>query len=298
MDRFDAMRLFTRIVELKSFSKAAEDLMLPPATATHAIKQLEARLGVRLLHRTTRQVSPTPDGEAYYRRCLGILADVEETEAGFGASGVPPKGKLRVDLQETLARRFVLPRLREFFARYPDIELEIGTNDRYVDLVREGVDCVLRVGTLRDSSLVARRVATLRQVSCATPAYLKRYGKPKTLDDLRSHLAVNFHSSATGRLLPLEFEVEGAVRTVQLGGKVSVYNADAYTECCLNDLGIVQVPRYRVAELLDNGRLREVLPRHPPPPLSVSVLYPHQRQLSPRVRAFVDWLAELLASAT
>ncbi|UGQ47597.1 LysR family transcriptional regulator [Massilia endophytica] len=295
MDRFDAMRLFTRIVELKSFSKAAEDLMLPPATATHAIQQLEARLGVRLLHRTTRQVSPTQDGEAYYQRCLGILADVEETEAGFGGSGAPPKGKLRVDLQETLARRFVLPRLREFLAHFPEIELEIGTGDRYVDLVREGMDCVLRVGTLRDSSMVARRVATMRQVSCATPAYLKRHGKPRTLDDLATHLAVNFHSSATGRLLPLEFLVDGALRTVELNGKVSVYSADAYMECCLNGLGIVQVPRYRVAELLDSGALREVLPKYPPPSLPVSVLYPHQRQLSPRVRVFVDWLAELMS---
>jgi LysR family transcriptional regulator for bpeEF and oprC len=295
MDRFDAMRLFTRIVELNSFSKAAEDLQLPAATATHAIKQLETRLGVRLLHRTTRQVSPTLDGQAYYQRCLRILADVEETEAGFGTSGVAPKGKLRVDLQETLARYFVLPRLHEFFERYPEIELEIGMGDRYVDLVREGVDCVLRSGALRDSSMVGRRVATLRQLTCASAGYLDKHGTPRTLEQLDGHLAVNFHSSNTGRLLPLEFEIEGAVRTIQLSGKVSVNNADAYTACSLNHLGIIQVPRYRVAPLLEAGTLREILPQWLPPPMPVSVLYPYQRQLSPRVRAFVDWVADAMS---
>ena len=299
MDRFDAMRLFTRIVELRSFSKAADDLMLPAATATHTIKQLEARLGVRLLHRTTRQVSPTLDGEAYYQRCLRILADVEETEAGFGTSGVLPKGKLRVDLQETLARHFVLPRLREFFARYPDIDLEIGMGDRYVDIVREGMDCVLRVGELKDSSMVARRVATLAQVTVATPAYVAQFGMPETPDGLMAggHRAVNFYSSSSGSMLPLEFAVAGALRSVDLPGKVGVINAEAYVACCLNDLGLIQVPRYHVQGLLQGGALQEVLQDFPPPPMTVSVLYPHQRQLSPRVRAFVDWLADVMAVA-
>jgi DNA-binding transcriptional LysR family regulator len=297
MDRFDAMRLFTRIVELRSFSKAADDLMLPAATATHTIKQLEARLGVRLLHRTTRQVSPTLDGEAYYQRCLRILADVEETEAGFGQSGVLPKGKVRVDLQETLARHYVLPRLREFFARYPDIDLEIGMGDRFVDLVREGMDCVLRVGELRDSSMVARRVASLAQVTVATPAYFAEHGMPATPDGLAGHRAVNFYSSASGRMLPFEFDVDGALRTVELPGKVGVISAEAYVACCLNDLGLIQVPRYHVDALLQSGALQEVLQAFTPPPMTVSVLYPHQRQLSPRVRAFVDWLADVMSLA-
>jgi len=293
------MRLFTRIVELRSFSKAADDLMLPAATATHTIKQLEARLGVRLLHRTTRQVSPTLDGEAYYQRCLRILADVEETEAGFGTSGVLPKGKVRVDLQETLARHYVLPRLREFFARYPDIDLEIGMGDRYVDIVREGMDCVLRVGELKDSSMVARRVATLAQVTVATPAYFGQYGIPATPDALQAqdHRAVNFYSSSSGRMLPFDFSVDGAVRSIGLPGKVGVINAEAYVACCLNDLGLIQLPRYHVAQLLDSGALREVLQDFTPPPMTASVLYPHQRQLSPRVRAFVDWLADVMSAA-
>ena len=300
MDRFNAMRIFTRIVELESFSKAAEDLQIPAATATYTIKQLEARLGVRLLQRTTRHVSTTLDGQAYYQRCVRILADVEETEAGFGNSGVAPRGKLRVDLQGTLAQHYVLPRLKEFFARYPDIELEIGMGDRYVDLVRDGVDCVLRAGELRDSSMVGRRVATLQQVTCASAAYLDKHGTPQTLDDLlaQGHRAVNFFSSSTGKLFPFDFMVDGEERSIMLPGMVSVSNAEAYTACCANDLGLVQVPRYHVEQQLRSGVFREVLAAWRPKPMSVSVVYPHQRQLSPRVRVFVDWLSDVMTAAS
>lgn len=299
MDRLDAMRLFTRIVELGSFSRAADDLHLPAATATHTIKQLETRLGVRLLQRTTRHVSATLDGQAYYQRCVRILADVEETEAGFGNSGVAPRGKLRVDLQGTVAQHYVLPRLKEFFARYPDIELEIGMGDRLVDLVRDGVDCVLRVGELRDSSMVGRRVATLQQVTCASAAYFERHGTPATLDDLtaQGHRAVNFFSSSSGKLFPFDFLVDGETRSIALPGSVSVSNAEAYLACCANDLGLVQLPRYHVAGELASGAFREVLGEWRPKPMQVSVLYPHARQLSPRVRVFVDWLTDVMTAA-
>jgi len=298
MDRLDAMRLFTHIVELGSFSRAADKLKLPAATATHTIKQLEARLGVRLLQRTTRHVSATPDGQAYYQRCVRILADVDETEAGFGHSGVAPRGKLRVDLQGTLARHFVLPRLGEFFARYPDLELEIGMGDRLVDMVREGVDCVLRGGVLRDSSMVARRVASLRQVTCASAAYLDRHGTPRTLDELAGHRAVNFYSIASGKVFPFDFVVDGEPRSVQLPGSVSVSNAEAYVQCCASHLGLIQLPRYHVAAQLADGSFRAVLDAWRPPEMAVSAMYPQQRQLSPRVRVFVDWLAEVMAAAS
>jgi len=298
MDRFNAMRIFTRIVELESFSKAADDLNIPAATATYTIKQLEARLGVQLLQRTTRHVSTTLDGQAYYQRCVRILADVEETEAGFGTSGVAPRGKLRVDLQGTLAQHYVLPRLSEFFARYPDLELEIGMGDRLVDLVRDGIDCVLRVGELRDSSMVARRVASLQQVTCASASYLKKYGEPKSLEDLDQHRAVNFFSPSNGRQYPFDFLVDGAERSIALPGSVSVSNAEAYVSCCANDLGLIQLPRYHVAQQLDSGAFREVLQAWRPAPMQVSVLYPYQRQLSPRVRAFVDWISDVMSAAS
>jgi DNA-binding transcriptional LysR family regulator len=298
MDRFNAMRIFTRIVELGSFSKAADDLQMPAATATYTIKQLEAHLGVRLLQRTTRHVSTTLDGQAYYHRCVRILADVEETEAGFGNSGVAPRGKLRVDLQGTLAQHYVLPRLSEFFARFPQLELEIGMGDRLVDLVRDGIDCVLRVGELRDSSMVGRRVATLQQVTCASAAYLDRRGTPATLEDLDGHQAVNFYSSSSGKMFPFDFIVDGEERSVQLPGVVSVSNAEAYVACCANDLGLVQLPRYHVARHLESGAFREVLGTWRPKAMPVSVLYPHQRQLSPRVRVFVDWLTDVMTAAS
>ena len=297
MDRLDAMHLFNRIVELGSFTKAADDLQLPRATVTHAIQQLEKRLGTRLLHRTTRHVSPTQDGEAYYARCVQLLADMEETDSAFAAAGNNPKGKLRVDLQGTLAKHFVLPKIHQFFERYPGIELEIGMGERLVDLVREGIDCVLRAGEPRESSMVARRVASLRQVTCASSEYLKRHGVPNAVDDLRGHRAVNFLSTSTGKTLPFEFLVDGQMRNVRLPGRVSVTDADAYVACCAAHLGLVQLPRYHVEAWLKDGTFREVLAKLQPTPLPVSVMYPHHRRLSPRVRVFVDWLADVMGHA-
>ena len=297
MDRFDAMRIFTRIVELRSFTQAAHDLGYPKATVTHAIKQLEARLRVRLLQRTTRQVAPTPDGEAYYQRCARLLADLEETEAVFSSAAQQPAGKLRVDLHATLAMHFVMPELDRFCARYPLIELEIGMGDRLVDLVREGVDCVLRVGELGDSSMVARRVALLEQVTCASPAYLAAHGTPENLAQLAGHRAVNFFSAQTGKVWPFDFKVAGQRHSVALPGTVSVNNADAYHACCRAGMGLIQAPRYHLERALAAGELVEVLSSMRPDPLPVSVLYPHHRQLSPRVRVFADWVASLFAAA-
>ncbi len=291
MDRFQEMQVFVRVAERGSFTQAAEDLQLPRATVSNLVQRLEARLGVRLLERTTRTVRTTPDGEAYRQRCQRLLSDLEEADGLFRQAD--PKGLLRVNLQGTLARRFVVPALPDFLARHPLLELQIGEDDRLVDLVREGVDCVLRAGQLRDSSLVARRVARLQQVTCASPAYLERFGVPDTLSALAGHRAVNYVSSATGQPLPLEFTVGDEVRTVLLPGTVSVTGADVYAGAALAGLGLVQVPRYRVAEELASGQLREVLANAPVPDLPVSVLYPQSRQLSVRVRVFVQWIAGL-----
>ncbi|NKI72199.1 LysR family transcriptional regulator [Collimonas pratensis] len=297
MDKFESMRIFTRIVELKSFTRAAEDLGYPKATVTNAIKQLEARLRVRLLHRTTRQVSPTLDGDAYYTRCIQLLADLEETENVFSQAAANPSGKLRIDMHGTLGRHFVLPVLDQFCTRYPNIELQIGMGDRLVDLVRESIDCVLRVGELQDSSMVARRLASLEQVTCASPAYLELHGEPRHVEDLAAHRAVNFFSAQTGKIYPFEFKVDGERREIAIPGTISVNNADAYKQCCASGFGLIQVPRYGVAGLLASGALREVMPEYRPQPSTVSVLYPHHRQLSPRVRVFVDWLATVFAKA-
>jgi DNA-binding transcriptional LysR family regulator len=295
MDRFEGMRVFTRVVERRSFTLAAADLGLPRSTVTDAVKQLEARLGVRLLERTTRQVNPTLDGEAHYRRCLALIADLEEAEAAFG--GAKPKGLLRVDVHGTLARHFVMPRLPDFLAEYPGIELYMSEGDRLVDLVREGIDCVLRVGDLRDSDMIARRIAMLEEITCAAPAYIDRFGQPGSVDALDGHLMVGFHSSGSGALLPLEFVVDGTMREMTLRATVSVNGAESLVAAARLGLGLIQVPRYHIEDDLKRGTLVAVLPDCPPSPTPVSLLYPRNRQLSPRVRVFIDWLTRAFARA-
>jgi DNA-binding transcriptional LysR family regulator len=296
MDRFQEMQVFIRIAERGSFTRAADDLQIPRATVTNLMKRLEERLGARLLERTTRTVRLTHDGEAFYRRCVRLVADMEEAEGSF--HNAAPKGLLRVNLQGTLAKNFVVPALPRFVAQYPGIELHIGEDDRLVDLVREGIDCVLRAGALQDSSMIARRVATLEQVTVASPAYLAQFGEPTTLEALDAHRAVNYISSATGRALPMEFTVQGDVIEMPLPSIVSVTGADLYTGAAVAGLGMVQVPRYRVASELSAGTLKIVLAGFPPPPMPISVLYPQNRQLSSRVRVFAEWLREIFEAAS
>ncbi|HEY9064370.1 MAG TPA: LysR substrate-binding domain-containing protein, partial [Burkholderiaceae bacterium] len=216
-----------------------------------------------------------------------------------GRRGEParhPRGRLRVDLQAGLAAAFVFPHLGDFCRRYPGIDLVIGTGDRLVDLVREGVDCVLRGGTPRESGLVARRIATLPTFTCGSRRYFAEHGKPRTLDQLREHQAVNFLSSATGRSSPFEFVVDGKVQTMTLRGQVSVTTAEAYRACCLQGLGLIQTPRFGVDDLLRSGDLVEVLSAYRPPSMPISVMFPQNRQLTPRVRVFVDWIVERFAT--
>ncbi len=288
MDRFETMRVFTRVVERRSFTLAAEDLGLPRSTVTDAIKDIEARLGTQLLARTTRHVSPTLDGEAYYRRCLAIVADVEAAESAIG--DVKPRGQLRIDVHGTLLRRLIVPALPRFLEQYPDLQLHIGEGDRLVDLVREGVDCVIRSGELRDSTMVARQIATLDEITCAAPSYLSAHGTPRTLADLDGHRAIGFVSSATGHVMPLEFMVAGAKRYVNLPAAVTVTGGETSATLARLGLGLIQTPRYSIAEDLAAGRLVEVLPKFPPSPTPLSLLYPHSRGLAPRVRVFIDWV--------
>jgi len=289
MDRIDAMRLFTRIVERRSFSLAAQDFGLPRSSASETVKQLEARLGVRLLQRTTRQVGTTLDGEAYYRRCLTILSDIEEAEGAF--TGARPKGLLRIDVHGTLARHFVLPGLPRFLAAYPELKLHIGEGDRLVDAIREGVDCVLRVGQPQDSTMIGRKIADLGQATLASPDYLARCGTPNHPDALDGHRMVGFVSTATGALLPMDFRVEGQRREVTLPTTVTVTTGETMVAAARQGLGLIQVPRYRLGPDLAAGTLVEILADFPPDSMPVHVLYPHSRQLSPRVRVFIDWLA-------
>jgi LysR family transcriptional regulator, regulator for bpeEF and oprC len=296
MDRLDAMRLFTRIVDLGSFTAAADDLDLPRATVTHTIKRLEIRLGTQLLQRTTRRVHATRDGEAYYSHCVRLLAEMDAVETDFREAAVQPRGRLRIDVPAQMGRLWLIPSLPAFFARYPLLQLDIGTGDHFVDLLREGVDCVLRVGKLPDSNLVGRRVGILEQLTVASASYVRKQGMPQSLADLQNgHYAVNWASPTTHRSEPLEFMVGRKRREVIMPGHVTVSSVEAYLACCEAGLGIAQFPRYRVAEAIANGTLREVLPATPPPSLPVTVLYPPHRQMPARLRVFVDWIVEQMS---
>lgn len=291
MDRFDEMTLFVRIVERRNFRTAATDLGLPRSTVTEAIKRMETRLGARLLQRTTRHVAPTREGEAFYRRCLAILAEIEDAESAV--SDTKPRGMLRIDVHGAMFRRLLLPQLPDFLARYPSINLHVGEGDRFVDLVREGVDCVIRAGEPASSELFVRRLGVLAEATCASPAYLERHGVPKTPDDLAGHMMVGFVSSATGDVLPLEFTHGGKVRRVILPCRVTVTGSETSAAFARLGLGLVQAPRYRFDADFASGTLVEVLRDYPPTPTPVSVLYAHRRQPSPRVRVFIDWLIKV-----
>jgi DNA-binding transcriptional LysR family regulator len=291
MDRFEAMRVFTRVVERRSFTVAANDLGVPRSTVTDAVKTLEARLGVRLLERTTRTVRPTLDGEAHYRRCLALIADLEDAEGAFG--GAKPKGLLRLEVQGTLARHFVLPSLPDFFAEYPDIEISMSETERWVDLIREGVDVVLRFGQLPDSDMIAREVVVLQRLTCATPNYLERHGTPVTLDALDGHRMIGLRSLTTGRVRPMEFRVGDGVQEVMLPTTISVTGTESFLATARLGLGLVQTPYFHAEQDLAQGTLVQVLSAWPPRPVPVSLLYPRNRQLSPRVRVFLDWAMRL-----
>ncbi|MBX5041190.1 LysR family transcriptional regulator [Rhizobium lentis] len=289
MDRFDAMRIFTRIAERRSFSLAADDLGLPRSTVTDAVKVLEQRLGVKLLERTTRVVRPTLDGEAYYQRCVRLIADLEDAEAGF--SGAKPAGLLRVDLHGTQARYFLLPGLPAFLEDFPDIRLHISETHQPMDLVREGYDCIVRVGALSDSNLIQRKLVELERGTFASPSYLSKFGTPKIPEDLEAgHRMVGLLAPDMPAIAPLAFQLGDEVREMTLPAVITVTGAETNVASACAGLGVIQVPRYRVEAEVMAGSLVEILPQTPPPPIPVSALYSHTRQLSPRLRVFLDWL--------
>jgi LysR family transcriptional regulator for bpeEF and oprC len=295
VDRLLAMQVFTRIVDANSFSRAADTLNLPRASVTNIIQKLEAHLKVRLLQRTTRRLSLTPDGAAYYERCVRILAQVEEAESAFSISGKVPRGKLRIEMPGALGRLLVMPELFEFHVNHPAMELALGFNVRRIDLIQEGVDCAIRVGALEDSSLVARRIGLVPCVTAVAPGYLALHGAPQTVEALKEHTAVKYFIGQSERVVDFDFVVEAQAVQVKMQGMVAVNDAEAYLSCGVKGLGIIQVPLFMAKPHLENGELVEVLPGFKPLPQPISAVYPHKLHLSPNVRAFVDWIAELFA---
>lgn len=294
MDRIDLFRIFARVVETASFTRAATTLKISRSTISTAIQELEARVGTQLLVRTTRSVSVTPDGAAFYDHCVRLVADVEEVETLFQQDSVRPQGLLRVDLPGRIGRLIVAPALPNFLERYPDINIELGMTDRAVNLIEDGIDCVLRVGPLQDSGLIGRKVGDLALINVASPTYLERYGSPANPDDLGHHHIIRYASPSSGRVEDWEWVVNGEVCQMPVKGRVTVNSAEASIACCLAGLGIIQIPAFDVKKHLVEGHLQEVMPDWRAESLSMTILYPHRKHLSRRVQAFVEWITPLL----
>lgn len=296
MDQIQAMRVFARVVETGSFTRAAETLDMPKGSATKLVQQLETRLRVKLLNRTTRRVTVTPDGAAYYERASRLLNDLDEMDAAMTQASGKPSGRLRVDVGSSVALLIVVPALQDFYRRYPDIQLDLGVGDRPVDLITDNVDCVIRGGDLIEQSLVARRIGNLALVTVATPVYLAQHGAPANPQELEArHTMVNYFSPRTGRPYPHIFEKDGQHIEVSGRYKVSVNESNAHLAAVLAGLGISQVPEFAAQPHLASGELVELLPGWRHPPIPMHVVYPPNRHLSARVRAFVEWAAELFA---
>jgi DNA-binding transcriptional LysR family regulator len=297
MDQLAAMRAFVRVVEAGSYTRAAASLGRPKPTVTKLIQLLEAHVRTKLLHRTTRRVTVTPDGAAYYERAVALLADLDELDGTMTLLQASPKGRLRIDVSSSLALLLIIPALPQFHARYPDIQVDLGVTDRPVDLIGENVDCVLRAGELTDQSLIARRVGELAFVTCAAPSYLARYGEPADPAALeRDHHVVGYLHPRTGRPVQLAFRQGSEERTIEGRYIVSVNDGMAYVAAALAGLGVAQTPTFMVQEHLARGTLQAVLTKWATSPLPLHVVYAPNKHLSSRLRVFVDWVADLVAA--
>ncbi|CAN7443885.1 LysR substrate-binding domain-containing protein [Polaromonas sp. LjRoot131] len=297
MDKFQAMEAFVQVVDAGGFTRAAENMKLGKATVSTLIQALETSLSVKLLNRTTRHVSVTAEGAAYYERCMRILSEVLDAEDCLGRARASPSGRLRVDAPTGLATEVIIPALPDFLERYPDIRLELGCSDRQVDLVEEGVDCAIRGGRrMTDSSLIARRIGTMHYTTCASPAYLKRHGQPMHPNDLVHHRCVNYFSARTGKMFDWYFKRDGEKIQVPLSSHIALSDSYAYTAAGLAGLGIVQMADFLLAPMLNDGRLKSILDDWTNEPLPIHVVYPQNRHLSAKVRVFVDWIAQLFSN--
>jgi LysR family transcriptional regulator for bpeEF and oprC len=297
MNRLQAMEVFVRVVDTASFTRTAEQMGLPKATVSTLVQQLEQRLGVRLLNRTTRRVSVTVEGAAYYERCVRILADVEDSEHEIAGTQTALQGRLRVDVGATFGRRVLVPALPAFFALYPGIRLDLGCSDRPADLLGEGVDCVVRGGTPLDSSLVAQPVGEIDVLFCAAPAYLATRGVPTHPRELLDHDVVRYFATRYGETDTWDFNRNGERLELLLDGRFAVNDSEAYFEAGLAGLGIIQTSTLMAEDALRDGRLVRLLPDWRPDPLPIYVMYPPGRRLSAKVRLLVAWVSSLLARA-
>jgi len=294
MNQLDAMQIFVRVAELASYTRAAESLGMPKASMSTAVQQLESEFGTQLLHRTTRKVQMTLDGRACYERCKDLLADMDELRSMFQQGPQALRGRLRVDMPTGLARMPIIPQLTEFMRQHPKLEIELSCTDRKVDLVREGFDCVLRVGTVDDVSLIARPLGAFAVTNCASPEYVRTFGMPRKVEDLAHHRLIHYVGTFGAKPMGFEYHDGEAYRTVDMPGAIIVNSAEAYQESCLAGLGIIQSPGPSIRKLIEQGLLVEVAPELRAEPMPLWLLYAQRRNLSRRVQAFMTWVADVL----
>lgn len=293
MDKLNDLTMFVRSAQTLSFSEAARQLGMSPSAVSKSIQRLEERLGVRLLNRTTRRLSLTQDGTAFFERSRQILEDIEEAELGLMRSQTTPTGVLRVDLSASLGRMHIIPALPRLLAQYPDLKVDVSLTNRMVDPIEEGLDAVVRVGTGRDNSSIVQPVAVAKFMVCAAPSYLQRYGTPETIADLKDHNCLAFISAWTGKSYDWQFQQEGETILQPVQGNLRLDSGEALLETAIAGAGIVQLYNYIAARAIADGKLESILENLAPPGLPISVVYPEKRHLSAKVRAFVEFVQEL-----
>ncbi|ANN65406.1 LysR family transcriptional regulator [Bordetella bronchialis] len=294
MNQLLAIRAFARVVEAGSFTRAADSIDMPNATLSKLIQDLEAHLGVKLLQRTTRRVTVTPEGQDYYAKTARLIHDLEDIDASFNIAHGKPRGRLRVDVGGSTARDVLIPLLPDFMGRFPEIRIDLGVSDRSVDLVGDNVDCVIRGGRMNSASLVARPVGDAMMITCAAPAYLKQYGVPAYPEELKNgHRVVSYISTQDNRAVPLRFLRDGEKTEVKVEHHVGVNESNAHLAACLAGLGIIQTFTYAAGPALRGGALVEILKKWRPPPYPFHVLYPQNRYVARRLRVFIEWLVEV-----
>jgi len=292
MNNVQQVVAFATAARNSSFAKAARELSQTPSTIAKSIARLESQLGVKLFHRTTRQVSLTADGQQLFTQCQRILDEVELLKSFAAGARGDPSGLLRIEAPVTYGKRVVLPVLAKLLERYPRLRIDARLSDQISDVIREGLDAVIRTGPLNDSRLVGRQIGTYSLITCASPAYLARHGTPRAPDDLERHHCLVFRLPTSGRDRPLQFRVNGADTEIHPEARLRLGDGEALVEAASAGLGVVQVPDYMVADAHGAGRVVEVLRAFRAPPIPISVLYPSTRLLPPRVRALIDALCE------
>ncbi|RUT00548.1 transcriptional regulator [Dulcicalothrix desertica PCC 7102] len=294
MDKLNSLVIFVRAAQYLSFSEAARQLGTSPSTVSKAVLRLEEDMGIRLMNRTTRSITLTADGEAFYNRCRQILAELEEAELEVKRSLTTPTGTLRIDLSSELARLHIIPALPRFLAQYPDLKVDVSLTNRMVDLIEESIDAVVRIGIGKDNRLIMQRLATAKFIVCAAPNYLQKYGTPTTIADLHNHNCINFISAWTGKSYDWRLQQDGEEISLAVEGNIRLDNGEAILATAIAGVGIAQLYNYVAAGTIAEGKLKPILQHYALPGSPISIVYPQRRHLSAKVHAFVEFMQELM----